>query len=188
MIRKFFQQAFYTRVWLDLTCVLKLHSVRVSNELGASHPRTAKFSLVVALISASVIALLMALVLIIFKEQYPSLFSNDSEVQEAVKELTPMLALCIVINNVQPVLSGVAVGAGWQSVVAYVNIACYYIFGIPLGLVFGFILDFGVKVSHFFILVTPSSNIEHTLVIGLFTCLEVQHIFQLNKRIYSVYS
>ena len=64
-----------------------------------------------------------------------------------VVELTPLLALCIVINNVQPVLSGVAVGAGWQAAVAYVNIACYYLFGIPLGLLLGYKLDMGVPVS-----------------------------------------
>jgi len=75
------------------------------------------------------------------------LFSNDSEVREMVVELTPLLALCIVINNVQPVLSGVAVGAGWQAAVAYVNIACYYLFGIPLGLLLGYKLDMGVPVS-----------------------------------------
>ncbi|XP_048618024.1 protein DETOXIFICATION 29-like [Brassica napus] len=38
-----------------------------------------------------------------------------------------------------------AVGAGWQAVVAYVNIACYYLFGIPFGLLLGYKLDFGVK-------------------------------------------
>ncbi|XP_061358530.1 protein DETOXIFICATION 29-like [Gastrolobium bilobum] len=119
-------------------------SVRVSNELGASHPRTAKFSLVVAVITSFVLGLLMSLVLIIFRKQYPSLFSNDSEVKELVVELTPMLAFCIVINNVQPVLSGVAIGAGWQTVVAYVNVACYYLFGIPLGLILGYKLDMGV--------------------------------------------
>lgn len=58
-----------------------------------------------------------------------------------------MLAFCIVINNVQPVLSGVAIGAGWQTAVAYVNVACYYIFGVPLGLILGYKLDFGVMVS-----------------------------------------
>ncbi|KAK4842518.1 hypothetical protein QYF36_023068 [Acer negundo] len=66
------------------------------------------------------------------------LFSSDSEVKALVKELTPLLPLCITINNIQPVLSGVADGAGWQGVVAYVNIACYYLFGIPLGLILGF--------------------------------------------------
>ena len=43
-------------------------------------------------------------------------------------------------------VSGVAIGAGWQAVVAYVNIACYYIFGIPLGLILGYKVNLGVKV------------------------------------------
>ncbi|XP_014524557.1 protein DETOXIFICATION 29 [Vigna radiata var. radiata] len=119
-------------------------SVRVSNELGASHPRTAKFSLLVAVITSTLIGVTLSLVLIIFRNEYPFLFSNDSAVREMVVELTPMLAICIVINNVQPVLSGVAVGAGWQAAVAYVNIACYYLFGIPLGLLLGYKLEMGV--------------------------------------------
>ena len=120
----------------------------MSNELGAGLPRTAKFGVVVAVITSFVIVLLVSLVLIIFKKQYPSLFSTDDDVKELVIELTPLLALCIIIDNVQPVLSGVAVGAGWQAVVAYVNVACYYLFGVPLGLILGFKLDLGVIVSH----------------------------------------
>ncbi|KAK7361620.1 hypothetical protein VNO77_03691 [Canavalia gladiata] len=119
-------------------------SVRVSNELGACHPRTAKFSLVVAVITSTLIGVALSLVLIIFRDQYPFLFSNDPNVREMVVELTPMLAACIVINNVQPVLSGVAVGAGWQTAVAYINIGCYYLFGIPLGLLLGYKFDLGV--------------------------------------------
>lgn len=81
-------------------------SVRVSNELGAAHPRTAKFSLVVAVITSFLIGVILSLILIISRNQYPDLFSDDSEVKDLVKELTPLLATCIVINNVQPVLSG----------------------------------------------------------------------------------
>ncbi|KAF3431206.1 hypothetical protein FNV43_RR25936 [Rhamnella rubrinervis] len=120
-------------------------SVRVSNELGAAHPRTAKFSLVVALITSFVIGLLLSLVLIISRDDYPSLFSSDTDVKALVKKLTPLLATCIVINNVQPVLSGVAIGAGWQTAVAYVNIGCYYLVGVPLGLTMGYALNFGVS-------------------------------------------
>ncbi|XP_052117624.1 LOW QUALITY PROTEIN: protein DETOXIFICATION 29-like [Arachis duranensis] len=119
-------------------------SVRVSNELGAGHPRTAKFAVTVAVISSFAIALVLSMILVIFRKQYPSLFSTDEDVKELVIELTPMLALCIIINNVQPVLSGVAVGAGWQAILAYVNIACYYIFGIPLGLLLGFMLGWPI--------------------------------------------
>lgn len=44
-------------------------------------------------------------------------------------------------------MAGVAIGVGWQEVVAYVNIACYYLFGVPLGLLLGFKLKWGVKVN-----------------------------------------
>ena len=42
--------------------------------------------------------------------------------------------------------SGVAVGCGWQQFVAYVNVGCYYIVGVPLGVLLGFVFNFGVKV------------------------------------------
>ncbi|CAA2991337.1 DETOXIFICATION 29-like [Olea europaea subsp. europaea] len=120
-------------------------SVRVSNELGAAHPRTAKFSVLVVVFSSFSFGLLLSLILIIFRKQYPSLFADSAEVEKLVYDLTPLLAFCVVINNIQPALSGVAIGAGWQAIVAYVNIACYYLFGIPLGLVLGFIFDRGVQ-------------------------------------------
>ncbi|KAI4379112.1 hypothetical protein MLD38_005448 [Melastoma candidum] len=120
-------------------------SVRVSNELGGGHPRTAKFSLVVAVITSFLIGLVIAAVLLATTDEYPSLFSSDSTVDSVVEQLTPVLCFCIVIDNIQPVLSGVAVGAGWQTIVAYVNIACYYLLGVPLGLVLGYKLDWGVR-------------------------------------------
>lgn len=120
-------------------------SVRVSNELGAGHPRKAMFAVVVVLITSFVIGLILSLILIITRKDYPSLFSNSEDVKKLVYELTPLLALCIVINNVQPVLSGVAIGAGWQALIAYINVTCYYLFGVPLGLILGYKLDLGVK-------------------------------------------
>lgn len=42
---------------------------------------------------------------------------------------------------------GVAIGAGWQTAVAYVNIGCYYLIGVPLGLTMGYALNFGVSVK-----------------------------------------
>lgn len=44
-------------------------------------------------------------------------------------------------------ITGVAVGAGWQWLVAYVNVGCYYIVGLPLGFLLGTKLNMGVMVS-----------------------------------------
>lgn len=84
-----------------------LFSVRVSNELGAGHPRTAKFSVVVVVITSFFIGVFLSLILIITRKQYPSAFTNSNDVKRVVYALTPLLATSIVINNVQPVLSGI---------------------------------------------------------------------------------
>nr|GMD24647.1 protein DETOXIFICATION 29-like [Ipomoea batatas] len=121
--------------------------VRVSNELGAGHPRTAKFSVVVVVMSSFVLGVLISAVLLIFRRQYPALFADDEVVKALVYNLTPLLATCIVVSNIQPTLSGVAIGGGWQALVAYVNIACYYLLGIPAGLIMGYVLNMGLEAS-----------------------------------------
>ncbi|KAJ6367493.1 hypothetical protein OIU78_000118 [Salix suchowensis] len=42
-------------------------------------------------------------------------------------------------------VEGVAVGCGWQAFVAYVNVGCYYLVGVPLGVLLGFKSDLGAK-------------------------------------------
>ena len=48
--------------------------------------------------------------------------------------------------NYLTLMAGVAIGCGWQAVVAYVNLAAYYCVGLPIGMVLGFKTDMGVKV------------------------------------------
>ena len=43
-------------------------------------------------------------------------------------------------------VAGVAVGSGWQALVAYVNVGSYYLIGVPLGILLGWPLHFGVGV------------------------------------------
>lgn len=48
----------------------------------------------------------MSLVLMIYRKEYPAIFTSSKEVQDIVYNLTPILAVSIAINNIQPVLSG----------------------------------------------------------------------------------
>lgn len=72
------------------------------------------------------------------------------------------------ISNKWIIHIGVAVGCGWQQFVAYVNIGCYYIVGVPLGALLGFVFKLGVKVleSHAltFLLCTRLSTLNTLLV------------------------
>ncbi|KAM6572311.1 hypothetical protein CsatA_016391 [Cannabis sativa] len=119
-------------------------SVRVSNELGAGHPRVAKFSVFVVSGTSILISIVFSAIVLIFKVGLSKLFTTDSEVIEAVSELTPLLAISVFLNGIQPILSGVAIGSGWQGVVAYVNLTTYYIIGLPIGCVLGFKTSLGV--------------------------------------------
>ncbi|RVW34882.1 Protein detoxification 22 [Vitis vinifera] len=93
--------------------------VRVSNELGKGNARAAKFAV--------------------------------KEVAETVSSLSILLAFSVLVNSVQTVLTGkysfscVAVGAGWQGVVAFVNVGCLYILGIPLGVFLAYVAHLSVR-------------------------------------------
>ncbi|GMH15790.1 hypothetical protein Nepgr_017631 [Nepenthes gracilis] len=120
-------------------------SVRVSNELGAGHPKSAAFAVVVVTSSSFLIAVILAIAVLLLRHVISYAFTSGTEVSDAVAELSPFLAVSIILNGIQPVLSGVAVGCGWQAFVAYVNVGCYYIIGVPLGVVLGFKFDLGAK-------------------------------------------
>nr|XP_023904326.1 protein DETOXIFICATION 22-like isoform X2 [Quercus suber]XP_023904327.1 protein DETOXIFICATION 22-like isoform X2 [Quercus suber] len=120
-------------------------SVRVGNELGRGSSTAAKFSIVVTVFTSFIIGFVLFLFFLFLKGRLAYIFTENEEVVEAIADLSPLLAVSILLNSVQPVLSGVAVGAGWQSIVAYVNVASYYIIGVPIGLVLGYVFDMGVK-------------------------------------------
>ncbi|XP_057457880.1 protein DETOXIFICATION 40-like [Lotus japonicus] len=120
-------------------------SVRVSNELGARNPKSASFSVVVVTLISFIISVIASLVVLALRDIISYAFTGGEEVAAAVSDLCPLLALSILLNGIQPVLSGVAVGCGWQAFVAYVNVGCYYGVGIPLGSVLGFYFKFGAK-------------------------------------------
>ncbi|KAL6546747.1 Protein DETOXIFICATION 40 [Orobanche minor] len=120
-------------------------SVRVSNEIGAGHPKSAAFSVVVVTLVCFTVAAAEAAIVLSQRHVISYVFTGGETVAEAVSELCPFLAVTLLLNGVQPVLSGVAVGCGWQSFVAYVNIGCYYVVGIPIGCLLGFKFNLGVK-------------------------------------------
>lgn len=119
--------------------------VRVANELGAGSARRAKFAILNVVTTSFSIGVVLFVFFLFFRGKLSYIFTTSEDVAAAVADLSPLLAFSILLNSVQPVLSGVAVGAGWQSVVGYVNITTYYLIGIPLGAILGYVLGYHVK-------------------------------------------
>ncbi|KAJ4882595.1 MATE efflux family protein [Raphanus sativus] len=119
--------------------------VRVANELGKGDAEAVRFSIKVVLVVSAVIGVLCSVLCLAFGGQISYLFSDSPRVSDAVADLSIVLSISILFNIVQPILSGVAIGAGMQSMVAFVNLATYYGVGIPFGFILINIFSFGVK-------------------------------------------
>ncbi|KAB1219993.1 Protein TRANSPARENT TESTA 12 [Morella rubra] len=151
--------------------------VRVANELGAGNGKAAKFATIVSVSYSSVIGVFFFVLILILHDKVAYIFTSSTDVLEAVDKMTYLLGITILLNSVQPVLSGdfndltsihdkrggrafrassvqglrhfidtqgVAVGSGRQAFVAYINLGCYYVIGLPLGIAMGWVFDLGV--------------------------------------------
>ncbi|KAI3457156.1 hypothetical protein Pfo_013819 [Paulownia fortunei] len=81
-------------------------SVRVSNELGAKHPKSAAFSVVVSTVTSVIISVIFAIITLVLRHQLSYPFTSGKVVSDVVSDLTPLLAAALVLNRTQPVLSG----------------------------------------------------------------------------------
>ncbi|KAM7274568.1 hypothetical protein ACFE04_016434 [Oxalis oulophora] len=120
-------------------------SVRVSNELGSARPRAAKFSVIVTVVQSLIIGIIFAIIIMASRNYFAVIFTSSKQMRKAVAHLAPLLGLTMILNSVQPVISGVAVGGGWQALVAYINLFCYYVVGLPFGFLLGNKTSLGVE-------------------------------------------
>ena len=81
-------------------------SVRVSNELGRGSAKAAKFSIVVTVMTSTTIGFLLFLFFLFYRERLAYIFTDDLQLAAAVGDLSPLLAISILLNSIQPVLSG----------------------------------------------------------------------------------
>nr|CAB3483280.1 unnamed protein product [Digitaria exilis] len=81
-------------------------SVRVANELGAGSGKGARFAIVVSITTSVLIGIIFWCVILYFNDQFALLFTSSKVVLGAVHKLSVLLAFTVLLNSVQPVLSG----------------------------------------------------------------------------------
>ncbi|KAM7250375.1 hypothetical protein ACFE04_022258 [Oxalis oulophora] len=121
-------------------------STRVSNKLGAGKPEQAKHVMVVAVKLSVLVALTAASTLAIGHDFWIRLFTDSDHIIKKFAALTPFLTLSITLDAVQGVLSGVARGCGWQHLAVYVNLANFYLIGMPISIILAFIVKLYDKI------------------------------------------
>ena len=85
----------------------KTASVRVSNELGRGSSKAAKFSIKNILVTSLTIGFVLFIFFLFFRGRLAYIFTESRQVAAAVADLSPLLAFSILLNSIQPVLSGI---------------------------------------------------------------------------------
>uniref|UniRef100_K7LDN7 Protein DETOXIFICATION n=1 Tax=Glycine max TaxID=3847 RepID=K7LDN7_SOYBN len=91
------------------------------------------------------LGILFMTVIFFSKDEFAKIFTDSEDMILADSDLAHLLGVTIVLNSASQVMSGVAIGSRWQVMVGYINLACYYIVGLPIGIFLGFKLHLGVK-------------------------------------------
>ncbi|TVU32473.1 hypothetical protein EJB05_24204, partial [Eragrostis curvula] len=118
-------------------------STRVSNELGAGRPDAARLATRVVLLLALVVGASEGLLMVLVRNFWGYAYSNEEEVTRYIAKMMPVLAVSILLDCQQGVLSGVVRGCGRQKMGAYINLAAYYLVGNPTAFLFAFVCHIG---------------------------------------------
>lgn len=89
-----------------LNVCLVIGRVRVANELGAGNGNAARFATIVAVSYSAVIGLFFCILILILHDKVAYIFTSSAEVLQAVDKMSYLLGITILLNSVQPVLSG----------------------------------------------------------------------------------
>ena len=86
--------------------IIPFASVRVSNELGKGDAEAAKFAVKVISSISVCLGVVSWILCLVFGHKIGYLFTSDEQVAEVVSDLSILLSLSVLLNSVQPVLSG----------------------------------------------------------------------------------
>lgn len=118
-------------------------STRVGNELGSNQPQRARRATFVGL-GLSISLGLMALIFTFsVRKVWATFFTDDEEVINLTMIVMPVVGLCELGNCPQTTGCGVLRGSARPMTGANINIAAFYVIGLPVGMVLTFWFGFG---------------------------------------------
>ncbi|KAJ6852497.1 protein DETOXIFICATION 48-like [Iris pallida] len=118
-------------------------STRVGNELGANRPARARVATMVSLACAVVVGLAAMAFTTSMRHRWGRLFTSDDEILELTAAALPIAGLCELGNCPQTTGCGVLRGSARPTTGANINLGSFYLVGMPVAIVMGFVAGMG---------------------------------------------
>jgi MATE family multidrug resistance protein len=117
----------------------------VGNMIGAGNVKQAQRYAICCVGLAAVLVSNIVIVFNVKPDLVGEMFTKDQIVIDKVTETLPMLSIYLLFDAVHGAQSGNIRALGRQFATSIFTLICYYAFGLPLALVFGFKMEMGVK-------------------------------------------
>lgn len=118
-------------------------STRVGNELGANRPGRARISMIVSLFCAMALGLGAMLFTTLMRHKWGGFFTKDVEILKLTSIALPIVGLCELGNCPQTTGCGVLRGSARPTIGANINLGSFYVVGMPVAILVGFLLKKG---------------------------------------------
>ncbi|KAL3505005.1 hypothetical protein ACH5RR_034846 [Cinchona calisaya] len=118
-------------------------STRVGNELGANRPAKARISMIVSLFCAAALGLAAMTFTTLIRHEWGRFFTRDAEILELTSVALPIVGLCELGNCPQTTGCGVLRGSARPTIGANINLGSFYLIGMPVAILMGFVLKMG---------------------------------------------
>ncbi|PNX96904.1 multidrug and toxin extrusion protein 1-like, partial [Trifolium pratense] len=111
--------------------------------LGENSPSKARFSMIVSMFCGFGLGIFAMLFTILMRNQWGRLFSSDEEILNLTAMVLPIVGLCEIGNCPQTTGCGVLRGSARPTVGANINLGSFYLVGMPVAIILGFIVKMG---------------------------------------------
>ncbi|XP_055835962.1 protein DETOXIFICATION 48-like [Solanum dulcamara] len=118
-------------------------STRIGNELGANRPGRARISMIVSLFCAVALGLIAMLFTTLMRHKWGAFFTKDVEILKLTTIALPIVGLCELGNCPQTTGCGVLRGSARPTIGANINLGSFYLVGMPVAILVGFIFKKG---------------------------------------------
>ncbi|KAI3788610.1 hypothetical protein L2E82_01382 [Cichorium intybus] len=120
-------------------------SQRVGHELGAGQPTRAQWAAGIGISIAFLYGVVICAIYISLRNVLGILYTNETQILILLSSALPVMGLAEVGNALQTAACGVLTGSARPKLGVRINIAAFYLIGLPMSIVLAFILKIGYQ-------------------------------------------